>query len=214
MMESVDEYYKSKLRVYITTALLLTWDFFAKANNSDIDFEFLKISINVQAIPFLLSILVLFSLYTMAFHWKMIKVEKNSLSKTDYYGTVVFCFIGLLISFMHQINTSNSQLFLMDAIGYEVAFVVGFVVTLISFNQRRIIKNSTDEFFKILTPKQKKYYNRVFYGELAITVVGFIGLLVMILTANQYFKLSVYEAIYFFSFQIIVVAIFTWAVIN
>ena len=220
-MQSIDEYYKARYRVYLTTALLLTWDFFAKTLEPNVDFEFLKFSISTEAIPFLLSLLVVFSFYNMVFHWKLItNSEKNILSERDYYATVVFCMICLTISFMHQVNKSNSELFLLDALGFESGFVFGSIILIISMVSKNKLKkdilNMSDEQRKIFLNSNKKFSkillnNISFYSELSIVIVCFVGLLNLAISGNEYFKLSFYEAAYFFTFQIVYFLLLMWA---
>ncbi len=76
-MDSVEHYYNSRIRLFFSCALALTWGFFGKQSKTDIDFEYLNVTIATDSIPFLLALLIIFLTYTFSFHFKIIDTTKK-----------------------------------------------------------------------------------------------------------------------------------------
>lgn len=113
-MESVEHYYNSRIRLFFSCALLLTWEFFGRQTKSDIDFEYLNVSIATEAIPFLLSILILFNTYSFSLHFKIFDdTKKIKLSVFDYYLTLFVSLFSLIINFFYQVRHSKSEAYLL-----------------------------------------------------------------------------------------------------
>jgi hypothetical protein len=200
-MESVEHYYNSRIRLFLSCALLLTWEFFGKQTKSDIDFEYLNISIATEAIPFLLSMLILFNTYSFSLHFKIIdNTKKIKLSVFDYYLTLIVSLFSLIINYFYQVKHSKSEAFIW--ITLEPLIYVFLIL-----NDLKLI----------YTLKRKNLSYKPSFLLILISWIGLVGLSIIliytILTLRKQNHLNIFENIYFFSFNIIVLIFFEWAFI-
>ncbi len=200
-MESVEHYYSSRIRLFLSCALLLTWEFFGKQTKSDIDFEFLNISIATEAIPFLLSMLILFNTYSFSLHFKIIdNTKKIKLSVIDYYLTLIVSFFSLIINFFYQVNHSQSLVFLLITLQYEF-YVFVFLIDLVFIY-----------FFEWKIPHTKPLIKVIgIYLSWIFFILAISSLVYTIFRLRKLYHLNVFETIYFYSFNIIVILLFGWA---
>ncbi len=194
-MGSVDQYYKSRLQVYIACALLLTWNFFGDHSK---DFTYFNLPVSRNGVPFLLSILALVSVYFFCFHWKMISETKKLLSVIDYYITLFFSLISLTVSYFYLVEISNSREFLANTLiiegsvflsGIEFALVVWFVK---KHKMKRLIKKSLIICFLMSF----------------ILTIAFSAHLIW--KFRNDFKLSAFDSWYFYSFQLLEACLLSW----
>ncbi len=200
-MESVEHYYNSRIRLFLSCALLLTWEFFGKQTKSDIDFEYLNILIATEAIPFLLSMLILFNTYSFSLHFKIIdNTKKIKLSVFDYYLTLIVSLFSLIINYFYQVKHSKSEAFIW--ITLEPLIYVFLIL-----NDLKLI----------YTLKRKNLSYKPSFLLILISWIGLVGLSIIliytILTLRKQNHLNIFENIYFFSFNIIVLIFFEWAFI-
>lgn len=201
-MDSVEHYYNSRIRLFFSCALLLTWDFFGKQSKTDIDFEYLNVTIAIDSIPFLLALLIIFHTYTFSFHYKIIDTPKKiKLSIIDYYITLIVSFSSLIINFFYQVYHSPSQIFLLNTLEPSL-YMFATLTDLVS----------------IYFITRKSYHNRKhFKGYLIFSWIFLLVVLILlvytIFTLRKQYHLNTFESIYFYSFQIAVTLLFAWAAI-
>lgn len=200
-MENVEHYYNSRIRLFFSCALFLTWEFFGKQTKPDIDFEYLNISIATEAIPFLLSMLILFNTYSFSLHFKIIdNTKKIKLSVFDYYLTLIVSLFSLIINYFYQVKHSKSEAFILITLE-------PLIYVFLTLNDLKLIY--------ILKRKNLSYKPSFLFILISwiILVVFSIFLIYTILTFRKQNHLNIFENIYFFSFNIIVLIFFEWAFI-
>lgn len=200
-MESIEHYYTSRTRLFLSCALLLTWEFFGKQTKPDIDFEYLNISIATEAIPFLLSMLILFNTYSFSLHFKISdNTKKIKLSVMDYYLTLMVSLFSLVINYFYQVKHSKSEAFILITLEPLLyVFVILKDLKLIYFLKRKNLS-------------YKPSFLSILISWITLVVLS-IFLIYTILTLKKQNHLNIFENIYFFSFNIIVIIFFEWAFI-
>ncbi len=201
-MDSVEHYYNSRIRLFFSCALLLTWDFFGKQSKTNIDFEYLNVTIATNSIPFLLALLIIFHAYTFSFHFKIINpAKKIKLSLIDYYITLIVSFSSLIINFFYQVDHSPSQIFLSNTL--EPSFYMFATLTDLIFIY----------FITRKSPHNRKHFKGYLIFSWIFLIVVLISLVYTIFSLRKQYHLNTFETIYFYSFQIIVTLLFVWAAI-